>query len=123
MSHTIAPTLNLVVIRVNDLDVSQTFYNTLGITFDRHRHGSGPEHLSAQLGAAVFELYPASEGQSSATTRLGFAIPGLDDTVSQIQKSSFGSIVSLPADSPWGRRAVVKDPDGHAVELVAASLP
>lgn len=120
MAYSSAPMLNLVVIRVGDLDVSQTFYNILGITFDRHRHGSGPEHLSAQLGAAVFELYPAREGQSSATTRLGFAITHLDDIVTQIQNSSIGSVVSLPADSPWGRRAVVRDPDGHAVELVAA---
>lgn len=27
-------------------------------------------------------------------------------------------IVSSPADSEWGRRAVVKDLDGHTVELL-----
>ncbi|MEO0934126.1 MAG: VOC family protein [Cyanobacteria bacterium J06641_2] len=27
-------------------------------------------------------------------------------------------ILSPPKDSPWGRRAVILDPDGHKIELV-----
>ncbi|WP_342753405.1 VOC family protein [Prosthecobacter debontii] len=52
--------LNLVVVRVADLERAQKFYEGLGLQFVRHRHGQGPEHLSAEIGDAVFELYPGS---------------------------------------------------------------
>lgn len=30
-----------------------------------------------------------------------------------------GKLLQQPQDSPWGRRAVLADPDGHRVELTA----
>ena len=36
------------------------FYACLGLTFDRHRHGTGPEHLGAEDAGGVLELYPAT---------------------------------------------------------------
>lgn len=40
------PLLNLVVIRSVDLDRAEKFYNALGLLFERHSHGIGPEHLA-----------------------------------------------------------------------------
>lgn len=69
--------LNLVVIRSADLDRSESFYRTLGLTFTRHRHGAGPEHLSCELGPLVFEVYPrvASPAESSGSTGGGSPSP------------------------------------------------
>jgi predicted enzyme related to lactoylglutathione lyase len=94
------------------------FYSCLGLQFTRHRHGTGPEHFSAQLSSCVFELYPQSaEGPLTRGTRVGFTVTSVDAAV--LALSEFPKAVVSPAkDSEWGRRAVVADPDGHRVELV-----
>lgn len=110
--------LNLVVLRSSDLERAARFYECLGLQFTRHRHGSGPEHLSAELGGCVFELYPLSpNGASTLGTRIGFSVSSLDHVIAAISDYP-AAVVSPPQDSPWGRRAVVADPDGHRIELL-----
>ena len=52
--------LNLTVIRCTDIDASFEFYRLTGLEFEKHRHGTGPEHYAASDGFWTFELYPAS---------------------------------------------------------------
>lgn len=116
MSHII---LNLVVLRSPDMARAAAFYSRLGLQFSQHRHGSGPEHFAAELsGGGVFELYPlASDGASTAGTRIGFRVPSVDAALAAL--SDYPAAIVTPArDSEWGRRAVVADPDGHRVELI-----
>jgi len=114
------PLLNLIVVRSADLDRAERFYRALGLHFERHRHGTGPEHLAAQphAGGYVFEIYPASAKAGSTTgVRIGFSMDAVDVYLDQLVEAG-GTIVQAPVDSEWGRRAVVADPDGHRVELV-----
>jgi hypothetical protein len=111
------PALNLLVIRSPDIDRSARFYQLLGLTFTKHGHGTGPEHYAAELSSAVFEIYPRrDDNDSTSSTRLGFRVANLDQTIATLQQGG-AKIVSLPKDTPFGRRAVVDDPDGHRVEL------
>jgi lactoylglutathione lyase len=113
--------LNLVVLRCVDIDRALRFYSKLGLNFIRHRHGTGPEHYSAQLGGAVFELYPQSgDSPSSVGTRIGFSVSSVDDVIKVLSDYPEG-VVARPKDSEWGRRAIVADPDGHRIELLQAS--
>ena len=112
--------LNLVVIRSSDLGKSERFYKELGLFFEREQHGNGPEHLTAcsEAGGIVFEIYPLGpKHQPTTSTRLGFSIDDVDVYMDRLTELG-GSIVSEPKDSEWGRRAVVKDPDGHTIELI-----
>jgi len=110
--------LNLLVIRVADLAISRKFYEALGLSFDEERHGSGPIHLSAKLEESVLELYPIStSAPSTVGTRFGLLVSEIGGLVDRVL-SAGGSLVSAPVDSPWGRQAVVADPDGHKIELV-----
>ncbi|MCW1926252.1 VOC family protein [Luteolibacter arcticus] len=114
------PFLNLLVIRSADLDRAERFYRVLGLHFERHRHGTGPEHLAAEPceGGAVFEIYPANAKAGSTTSvRIGFSVDAVDACLDPLVEAG-GTIIQPPADSEWGRRAVVADPDGHRVELV-----
>lgn len=112
--------LNLVVLRSADLERARGFYECLGLQFTRHRHGCGPEHLAAELGGCVFELYPLpANGASTLGTRIGFRVQSLDALIAALGDLP-DAIVTLPQESPWGRRAVVVDPDGHRIELVQA---
>ena len=92
-------TLNLVVLRSAKLDRSVGFYSKLGLKFTRHRHGSAPEHFSAELPGAAFELYPLSaDGPSSLGTRIGFRVPSVEAAIATLA-SYPGAMVSPPIDS------------------------
>src|SRR5881227_1917547 len=95
------PALNLLVIRSPDIDRSARFYQLLGLTFTKHTHGTGPQHYAAELGSAVFEIYPRrDENDSTTSTRLGFKVPNLDQTIAALQQSG-AKIVSPPKDTPF----------------------
>ena len=111
------PRPNLTVLRCKDIDASARFYRLLGLEFEKHRHGEGPKHYAASDGVWTFELYPASaKFPANNSTRIGFAVESCDGITESLRAAGF-LIEADPADSPWGRRAVAVDPDGHRVEL------
>lgn len=110
--------LNLVVIRSPNIDRAVLFYEKLGLQFERHAHGKGPEHYASETGGFVFEIYPQRDGANTTTnTRIGFNVASVD-AVLQLLVELDVEVLSSAKDSPWGRRAVVRDLDGHTVELV-----
>jgi predicted enzyme related to lactoylglutathione lyase len=116
--------VNLLVLRFVDLDRAAAFYGQLGLNFKKHAHGTGPEHYASEDGGFVFELYPATPEQAATTSaRIGFAVEDVDAAVAKLSGSAGATIVVVPKDSEWGRRAVVADPEGHRVELVAMTKP
>jgi len=113
----VAVMLALVVIRTEHVSRLIAFYRALGMAFVEERHGTGPIHHSAEINAAVFEIYPASApADVDASTRLGFRIADVTAVVEAL-RSIGAPIVAEPKAGPWGTRAVVRDPDGRAVEL------
>ncbi|PAY19147.1 bleomycin resistance protein [Rhodopirellula sp. SM50] len=112
---------NLLVIRSRQVDQAASFYEALGLHFTKHRHGDGPEHYASESASQTFEIYPLAENATPTTgTRIGFAVDEID-TVFQRLVDAGGKAVSRPKASPWGRRAVVCDPDGHKIELTATT--
>ena len=69
------------------------------------------------MGGFVFEIYPArNESDLTTAIRFGFSVDNVDSVVKAL--SVLGSTIrTSPADTEWGRRAVVHDLDGHIVEL------
>ncbi|WP_411825413.1 VOC family protein [Luteolibacter sp. AS25] len=111
--------LNLTVIRSRDIEASSEFYRLIGLEFEKHRHGNSPEHYASSCGDSVFEIYPATaKFPPTIGTRIGFRVDRCDDSVAMLESAGH-SIASMPSDSPWGRRAVAIDPDGHKVELIS----
>jgi len=90
----------------------------MGLLFTKHAHGKGPEHYSSEVTGFVFEIYPlTATSEPTTSTRIGFNVDNVDNLVPSL--SALGAeIVSPPKDSEWGRRAVMKDLDGHTVELL-----
>jgi hypothetical protein len=110
--------LTLLVLKTRQLDVVRNFYAALGIAFMKEQHGKGPVHYAGQLGDLTLEIYPLTEESAAAdaTTRLGFAVGSLTKIVESL-KSAGAPVVSLPQQTAWGLRAVVRDPDGRMIEL------
>jgi len=112
--------LNLVVIRAREPERLAGLYSVLGLSFERHRHRNGPEHFASEEDGCVFEIYPASQkNPPAAGVRLGFRVEDVDAAVAA-WRAAGGKVVEAPADSPWGRRAVLCDLEGTKVEIVAA---
>jgi predicted enzyme related to lactoylglutathione lyase len=115
------PRLNLIVLRVSDIDHAAGFYRLLGCEFSKHGHGSGPLHYVAEVNGVVFELYSATAEQGISTTaRIGFAVDNVDEVTARLAAFAGAKVVKSPGNSEWGRRAVVADPDGHRIELSAS---
>ena len=101
--------LNLVVIRSSDIERAVQFYRSLGLSFEKHRHGNGPQHYSAQLGNTVFEIYlRRNDNDRTTAVRLGFRVQSIETVVASAQEAG-GQIVSPPQTSEWGKRAVLDD--------------
>ncbi|MDB4793156.1 bleomycin resistance protein [bacterium] len=112
------PFVNLLVIRSPDIDRAVAFYQQMGILFERHAHGKGPEHYASENCGFVFEIYPQrNEEKATTNTRFGFNVAEVDVVVALLSEID-ATIVVEATDTEWGRRAVVKDFDGHIVELV-----
>lgn len=111
-------TCNLIVLRAQDPKALAEFYERLGLVFEEDKHGKGPVHYAARLPGLVFEIYPrASEAESTRAVRLGLTVPSLERALADLP----GSVVSPPKQTEWGLRAVIKDPEGHKVELLEIS--
>ncbi len=112
------PRLCLLVIRVADLSRARQFYEAIGLDFREEQHGGGPVHLACELGGTVFEIYPAKSIEDvTSRTRIGFRVTDMN-ALAAAAISQGGSVATPTQESPWGRRMVLRDPDGHSVELL-----
>lgn len=113
--------LMLLVLKTRQVDRLRAFYQALGIELVEEQHADGPVHYAGKIGDAVLEIYPLPDegGAADATTRLGFAVDRLAEVVQTLH--AVGAVITAePRQTAWGLRAVVRDPDGRAVELYQA---
>jgi lactoylglutathione lyase len=113
--------INLLVLRTAQLEPMLKFYTTLGLKFVEEQHGSGPVHYSTQVDNVVLEIYPGNDGvapdrKNGGATLIGLTVVSLDTVLNELSELGVTSL-SPPKTSAWGRRAVVLDPDGRAIEL------
>ncbi|MGN7939504.1 VOC family protein [Virgibacillus sp. 6R] len=111
--------INLIVIRTLNFEQTVSFYQDLGLIFNKERHGNGPEHYACEFGSFVFEIYPSQSRQIDATTRIGFDVDNIERIIEKLRLRK-AQVVTEPNVSIWGKRDVLEDPDGRKVELVEA---
>ncbi len=113
--------LSLLVLKTRQIDRMCEFYAILGIDLVQEQHGKGPAHYSGRVGGTLLEIYPLPDDHpiADATTRLGFTVKDLSLTLGTLN-SRGAPVVSKAQATEWGERAIVRDPDGRAVELYAA---
>jgi lactoylglutathione lyase len=106
--------LNLLVLQTSRMEAMRRFYSSLGAQFKSERHGNGPDHYAATLSDdLVLEIYPAPDGVTlDSGLRLGLSVNDIGETLRSLGQGS------TPQPTQWGLRAVVRDPDGRAVELL-----
>jgi lactoylglutathione lyase len=113
----VGPVLTLLVLKTRQPDTLRSFYQALGVDLSEERHGKGPRHFAGRVGETVLEVYPLTEEiAADASTRLGFTVGDVDGVVTALRGVG-APVVSPPQQTTWGYRAVVRDPDGRAIEL------
>ena len=109
--------LNLIVLRSSDMETLASFYEAIGILFEKHQHGKGPVHMGGEVDGLVFEIYPKrNEEDETKNLRLGFEVESIEQTLKKIEEFEY-KMITEPRDSPWGLRAVIDDIEGHRIEL------
>ena len=112
------PRLNLLVLCSTEPIRLVDFYTLLGLHFHEEQHGKGPVHWAAEVEGFVLEIYPArSLTDVDQSTRLGFEMDDATSVVASLQNQGI-TILNELKQTQWGLRAVVKDSDGRAVELL-----
>ncbi|QPL46824.1 hypothetical protein IT895_03165 [Halomonas sp. A40-4] len=102
--------INLLVLRCKELETSKQFYESLGFTFVKEKHGGGPLHYSSRDAGFVFELYPLAENEAVDNARVGFSVKHIPQVLSQVATESQHEFN--------GKQVyIVRDPDGRKVEL------
>ena len=113
--------LALLVLCTSRMEASLAFYRAVGLLLVEEKHGSGPVHYSCQMGDTVVEIYPGAAHEILDYRNGGAAMPGFNvaslETVLTAIEQTGAPILTAPRTTVWGRRAVVQDPDGRAVEL------
>jgi lactoylglutathione lyase len=109
--------LSLLVLRCADLERSRSFYETLGLAFTPEQHDRGPTHYSSRVGDVVIELYPKGSLDTS-DLRFGLILLRGREVLEAVSQCG-GTVVAT--DSLDARRVVVRDPDGHTLELSLSS--
>lgn len=110
-----------ITVNTPNLENMVRFYEILGCKFAKVKVTIGGELFRSSLEG--FELSLMSI--QSATTghypkvMMGFRIHDMESKVEKL--SSIPGVIMIldPTDMPDGRKAILQDPDGHSVELVA----
>jgi len=102
--------ISLLVIRCQNIEVSKSFYQLLGLSFVKEKHGGSPMHYSCEHDGTVFELYPNKGEFSQDISRLGFKILGLRNMLTKVE-------VTSTYDFEGKKVYVLTDPDGRKVEI------
>jgi lactoylglutathione lyase len=110
-------TVNLLVLRCKDVEVTRGFYEQLGLTFVEEKHGAGPQHYASERGGFVLELYPAAEGQTPDNVRIGFSTPSLADLSGNLRHGLDVNILKQPYTVADRLVMLLQDPDGRKVEV------
>jgi hypothetical protein len=112
--------VNLLVLRCKDVESTRAFYEKVGLTFTKEKHGAGPEHYAWENNNFVLELYPLAENQSPDNVRLGFSTPLLADVSGNVLHRSDVTVLKPPYATADRVVMLLQDPDGRKVEISQA---
>ena len=100
------------------VEATARFYRALGVDFEAHPGGPSVGDADGCRIAIVAATSGDAAGPGvGGTTMPGFEVESIEDAVERLREMG-RKILREPESLSWGRRAVVSDPDGRAVELI-----
>lgn len=52
--------MKILVLYRKDIEETKAFFEAMGLSFVKEKHGIGPEHYACQKGDFVLEIYPTN---------------------------------------------------------------
>jgi len=105
-----------VILLVSNMEKSVAFYkDTLGLPI-KTRSSDWTEFFSNKT---VLALHPAKKKagmKTGAGMLVGFEVGDFDTTVRKLQEKNV-SFYKKPKQEPFGKHAIIKDPDGHLISI------
>lgn len=117
-----ASSLAALVLTCKDLEASVRLYRAIGVELKEARH-AGPLHYTASLSGVHLALvaHDGVERGPQSATQLALSVSDLEGALNAARALG-ASVVQAPAARPFGVSAVVEDPDGRRLELVAMRI-
>ena len=113
--------INLLVLRVADVEISRSFYAYLGLDLIPEKHGTGPLHYSCTMQETVMEIYPCADAGARGGG-LRFGLRAQRQAIDRLRSSGLLKhplrVIRSHAQSEV---YLVKDPDENAVEVEVAA--
>lgn len=53
--------MSVLVIRTTEMDRVTEFLTSMGLSFEKEKHGSGPVHYALEINGKVLEIYPSNK--------------------------------------------------------------
>ncbi|MEU1395732.1 VOC family protein [Micromonospora zamorensis] len=113
--------LRRIIVSVADRERALTLYrDALGLA---EKYTAGDMVTLAVPGAGIeLMLHERPPTPGLAGVAVSFLVSDVDATTARARKAG-AQVVDAPADQPWGeRQAVLTDPDGHVLCLVAPTI-
>ncbi|KYG60966.1 lactoylglutathione lyase [Bdellovibrio bacteriovorus] len=109
-----------ITLNTSQLQNMLVFYQIIGFQFTSTKVDKGSEMQRALHNGVEFTLYANKNVEASRvpSLQLGFKVTNLVETVEKIKAVPGAMCILDPTDMPDGFKAIVLDPDGHAIELI-----
>ena len=111
-----------IILLSHRIDVTVAFYRKIGLPVITEQHGPDDEpHFALDFGDVHFGFIEATpeiglkRGQGGAV-QFGFTIDDVEETY-QLALDAGAKAVIASQNLPFGRRAVVEDPDGRPIQF------
>ena len=113
--------VDALIFRTANLHAVVAFYRAIGIPLSEETDPRSPALFACNLGGtmlAISEVAPeqAPDQHLTSSATIGFRVDSVEKAF-LAAKAAGAWIVREPQDLPWGRRAIVLDPDGRPVEF------
>ncbi|HKZ62340.1 MAG TPA: VOC family protein [Nitrososphaera sp.] len=108
--------IGAVILLVSDMKRSIKFYrDTLGMKLRQQ----SKDWTEFSEGGTVLALHPANRKKIKRNNSMlvGFSISDFDDVINSLKKKK-AKFYKKPKDEPFGKHAIIKDPDGHLISIV-----
>jgi lactoylglutathione lyase len=108
--------IGAVILLVSDMKRSTKFYrDTLGMKLKQQ----SKDWTEFSEGGTVLALHPASRKRTKKSNSMlvGFSVSDFDDVISSLKKKN-ARFYKKPKQEPFGKHAIIQDPDGHLISIV-----
>jgi len=111
--------IGAVILLVSDMKRSTKFYrDTLGMKLKQQ----SKDWTEFSEGNTVLALHPAKKKKIKKNNSMlvGFNVSDFEDVVSTLKKKNV-KFYKKPKEEPFGKHAIIQDPDGHLISI--AQMP